>query len=81
MIRPYLGDIKNDYKTQLKWKVHSGNTIINYKTQGEWKIHLTMSINFISSEDSDETRTMHTKSNNIENMMGNQTAEIIKKTF
>ena len=81
MIRPYLGDIKNDYKTQLKGKVHSGNTIINYKTQGEWKIHLTMSINFISSEDSDETRTMHTKSNNIEIMMGNQTAEIIKKTF
>ena len=29
--------------------------IINdHKTQGEWKIHLSMTINFISSRDSDE---------------------------
>ena len=40
--------------------------INNHKTQGEWKIQLTMSINFISSKDSDETHTMHTKSDNIE---------------
>ena len=30
---------------------------------------LTMQINFISSKDSEETRTMHTKSHNIEIMM------------
>ena len=36
--------------------------IINdHKTQGEWKIHVTILINFISSKDSDETLTMHTK--------------------
>ena len=36
--------------------------IINdHKTQGKWKINLTMAINFISSKDSDETRTMHKK--------------------
>ena len=30
--------------------------IINdHKTQGEWKIQLSMTINFISSRDSDET--------------------------
>ena len=40
-----------------------------------------MLINFISSKDSDETRTMHTKSNNIEIMMGNETDEIIKELF
>ena len=33
-------------------------------------------INFISSRDSDEIRTMRTKSNNIEIMMGNETDEI-----
>ena len=38
--------------------------IIEHKTQSEWKIQLTMAINFISSKDSDETRTMHKKSNN-----------------
>ena len=51
--------------------------IIDYKTQGEWKIQLTMSISFISSNDSDETHNLHTKSNNIEIMMGNDTDEII----
>ena len=37
-----------------------------------------MEINFISSKDSDKTRTMHTKSNNIKVMMGSETDEIIK---
>ena len=40
-----------------------------------------MAINFISSEDSDETRTMHTKSNNVEIMMGSETDEIIEELF
>ena len=48
MIRPYLRDIIN-----------------NYKSHGEWKIQLTMIINFISSNDSDETCTIYTKSTNI----------------
>ena len=81
MIRPYLRDIINDHKTQGKWKVNSGNKVIDYKTQGEWKIQLTVRINFISSKDSNETRTMHTISDNIEIMMVNKTSEIIKKTF
>ena len=37
--------------------------------------------NFISSKDSDEIPTMHTKSNNIEIMMGNETDEIIEELF
>ena len=36
-----------------------------------------MSINFISHKDSNETRTMHTKSNNIDIMMSSETDEII----
>ena len=65
MIRPYLSNIINDHKTQ-----------------GEWKIQLTMSINFISSEeDSDEVCTVHTKSDNIEIMMGSETDEIIEELF
>ena len=35
-----------------------------------------MEINFISSKDSNETRTMHTKSDNIEIMVGIETDEI-----
>ena len=38
-----------------------------------------MAINFISSKDSDETRTMHEKSNNVEIMMGSETDQIIKE--
>ena len=54
--------------------------MIDYKTTlGEWKIKLTMSINFISYKDSDETGTMHTKSDNIEIMVGSETDEIIEK--
>ena len=41
----------------------------------------TMAINFISSKDSDETRTMHTKSNNAEIMVGSETDEITKDLF
>ena len=56
--------------------------IINdHKTQSEWKTQLTMQINFISSKDSAETRTMHTKSHNREIMMGNERDEISKKVF
>ena len=45
------------------------------------KLILTMAINFISSKDSDETRTMHTKSDSIEVMMGSETDEIIEELF
>ena len=55
--------------------------MINYKSQGEWKIQLMMIINFIFSKDSDEIHTMHTKSNNIEIMMGNKIDESIEEFF
>ena len=40
-----------------------------------------MSINFISSKDSDETRNMHTKSDKIEIMMGSETDDITDELF
>ena len=41
-----------------------------------------MVINFICSKsDSDETRTMHTKSSNVEIMIGNETGKIIENLF
>ena len=46
MIKPYLGDIINDHKTQGKWRIHSSNKILKHKTESEWKIQLTMAVNF-----------------------------------
>ena len=40
-----------------------------------------MIISFISFKESDEIRTMHTKSNNIEIMTGNEPDEIIEESF
>ena len=40
-----------------------------------------MTINFVSSKDSDETRTMHIKSNNVEIMIGSKTDEIMEDLF
>ena len=74
MIIPYLRDVINTHKTPKNLKVHSRDEVINYETQfGEWKIQLTMQINFISSKDSREIRTMHTKSDNTEIMMASET--------
>ena len=53
--------------------------INDYKTRREWKIQLTMRINFISLKGSKETRTMYTKSRNIEIIMGNKTNDIIEE--
>ena len=65
VIRPYLVDMINDHKNP-----------------SEWKIQLTTAINFISSKpNSDETCIMHTKSNNIEIMVGGDTDELIEDLF
>ena len=83
MIKPYLSDIINDHKTNGSVRYHSGNEAWLEQTSSEWKIQPTMAINFISSKDSDETRTriMHTKSNNVEIMMGSETDEVIETLF
>ena len=81
MIWQYLSDIISDYKPK-NLRVNSKNEVIDYETQfREWKIQLTISINSISSKDYDETRNMHTKSDNIEIMMGSETDDIIDELF
>ena len=56
--------------------------LINDKRKmGEWKIQLIMKINFISSKNFNKTRDMHSKSDNIEIMIGAVTNEIIKNLF
>ena len=55
--------------------------IDNHKARGEWKIQLTMRIIFTSFIDSNETRVMHTKSDNIEIMSGIETSDAINELF
>ena len=65
LIEPYLADMINDYKNK-----------------GDWKIQLIAEINFTSLKpDSDETRIMHTKSDNTEIMTGSDTNEVIEELF
>ena len=58
-----------------------GDKINDHKTQGEWRVYSGNAVIDISSKNSDEALTMHTKSNNIDIMMGNETNEIIKELF
>ena len=55
--------------------------IDNHKTRGEWKIQLIMRIIFVSFIDANETRVMHTKSDNIEIMSGIETSDVINELF
>ena len=57
--------------------------LINYyKNKGAWKLQLIAEINFISLKPgSDETRIMHTRSDNEEFMNGDDTDDIIKGLF
>ena len=57
--------------------------LINYyKNRGEWNAQLIADINFISLKpDSDETRVMYTKSDNIEIRIGDDINDVIKELF
>ena len=55
--------------------------INNLKKSDTWKIQLTIANNFISSIDNNEERAMHSKSNNMEIMIINKAAEVIKELF
>ena len=64
MIIPYLRDMINDHKTAQS---------------GEWKIQLNMYVNFISSTDAGETRTICVWSDNEEIRLDNETDYTINK--
>ena len=42
-------------------------------------MQINMSINFISSKDSDEVRTMYTESDNVDIMTGDDTNDVIEE--
>ena len=50
-------------------------------TKGEWKIQLSMRIIFVSFTDANETREMHTKSDNITIMSGIETEDVVNELF
>ena len=71
-IKEYLGLVER----------YLASMINDYKIKGEWKIQLTAEINFTSLKpDSDETRIMHTKSDNTEIMTGSDMNEVIGELF
>ena len=72
MVKEYFGLIES----------YLADMINDYKSKGEWKIQLTAKIDFTSLKpDSDETRIMHTKSDNTEIRIGDDTNDVIKELF
>ena len=55
--------------------------IDNHQARGEWKIQLTMRIIFVSFTDTNETREMHTKSDNITITIDIETEDAINELF
>ena len=52
---------------EIKTKRYQLNNMINdHQTQGKWKIKLTVAVNFLSSKDTGEMRTFHSKCDNTE---------------
>ena len=65
---PCLNDIINDHK------------VIRNESK-EWKIQINMDVNFISSKDTGETRTIFVFGDNQEIRLGNEIDDIINKLF
>ena len=78
MNMPYLGRMINNHKAPIR---DSNGIIIKDDLSGEWKIQLALQVNFISSLDPGEIRTMHSISDNLEITMGSETDDIIKRLF
>ena len=55
--------------------------IINLQESDTWKIQLTIAINFISSENAEKGRVMHSKSDNVEFTSYNDTNEVADELF
>ena len=56
--------------------------IINeHKNKDECNIQINMSINFISLKDSNEVRTIYTKSDNVDTMTGVDTNDVVEELF
>ena len=65
VIKPYLSDLINDHKAIET-------------SSNEWKIQINMHINFVSSNDTGQIRTVFVWSDNEEIRLGNETDDIVK---
>ena len=71
-LKVYLALIENYLRELIK----------EYKFKGEWKVQLTSEINFLSLKPgSDETHIIHTRSDNIEIMIGDDNDDVIEELF
>ena len=61
-----------------KISFYLSNLIYYYMLKGEWKIQLSMHVSFISPIN-EETDIMHSKSDNVEIMMGRSTSDILNR--
>ena len=66
VIKPYLSDLINDHKAIET-------------SSNEWKIQINMHINFVSSNDTGEIRTVFVWSDNEETRLGDETDDIVKR--
>ena len=66
MIKPYLSDLINENKA-------------TENNSNEWKIQTNIHVNFVSSNDTGEIRTISVWSDNEEIRLGNETHDIIKR--
>ena len=66
VIKPYLSDLINDHKAIET-------------SSNEWQIQINMHINFVSSNDTGEIRTVFVWSDNQEIRLGNETDDIVKR--
>ena len=57
------------------------DTINNLQRSDTWKIQVTIVIDFIFSNDNDEDRVMHAKTDNIEIMTCDKAIKVIEKLF
>ena len=64
-----------------KLRPYLGNMIDDLKASSKQKIHLIMKINLVSSINNDDKQLMHSKSDNIEIIIGNKTDQVINKLF
>ena len=62
-------------------KPYLRDIIINLQISDTWKIQLTIAITFISANDVDEERVMHSKSDNIEFMLFDNVNEVANELF
>ena len=66
MIKHYLSDLINENKATVT-------------SSNEWKIQINMRVNFVSSNDTGEIRTIFVLSDNEEIRSGNETDDIVKR--